>query len=114
MKLLQSAWGFDPWEALLRLELGEDVAFPAAPRRVAGVWVLHPGTGHVGAIRGLDEVRALPHVRRVALKIQPGEAIAERQGTGQDVGALYVDGPDRDTVATALARAHERLQIELS
>ena len=114
MALLRSAWGFDPWEALLRLELGEIVGFPTAPRRVAGVWILHPGNGHVRAIRGLEDVRALPHVRRVALKVRQGESIAERQGTGQDVGALYADGPDRDTVAAALTRAHRRLQIELS
>jgi len=113
MKLLARAWDFDPWEALLRLELGEPVRFPSVPRRTAGAWLLHPGAGTVRAVRGLAQARALPHVRRIALKVKPGDTIPERVAAGQDVGAVYAEGPDRDSVAAALSAARALIEIEL-
>jgi biotin carboxylase len=113
MTLLRRAWGFDPWEAMLRLELGEGYPFPLAPERTAGVFVLHPGSGRVTNIRGLEEARALPHVRRIALKVAQGHSITERMGTGQDIGSIHAEGPDRDAVAAALSAARERLEIGL-
>ncbi len=114
MTLLRRAWNFDPWEALLRLELGERVAFPEQARRTAGAWLLHPGAGHVVALRGAEEARAVPHIRRVALKVEAGDTIPERLGSGQDVGALYAEGPDRDCVANALHAAHSRIDFEMA
>ncbi len=114
MKLLGRAWGFDPWEMLLRHQLGEAPEFPASARRTAGVWILHPGAGTLKAVHGLERARALPHVRRVALKVRPGDTIAERIGSGQDVGAVYAEGPTRDAVADALSTAHATLRFELA
>ena len=113
MPLIQRAWGFDPWEALLRLELGEGFSFPARARRAAGAYVLHPGEGRVRHVRGLEDTRALPHVRRVSLRVAPGDVVRRREGSGQDVGAILVEGPDRDVVAAALTRARETLRIEV-
>jgi len=113
MALIQRAWGFDPWEALLRLELGEGFSFPRRPRRAAGAYVLHPGEGRVRNVRGLEATRALPHVRRVQVRVAPGDLVPRREGSGQDVGAILVEGPDREVVAAALLRARETLRIEL-
>lgn len=112
MTLLQRAWGFDPWEALLRLELGERPEFPRAPRRTAGVYILHPGAGRVRAIRGADEAAAVPGIRKVQLKVHAGDVVAERVGSGQDIGAIHAEGPDRDGVADALMSASRRLCVE--
>lgn len=111
MTLLRRAWGFDPWKALLRLELGEPVHLPETPKRTAGAWVLYPGAGTVTSIAGLEEARATPHVRRIALKVEPGDTIADRVASGVDVGSIQAEGPDRDTVAEALRAAHARLQF---
>lgn len=116
MKLLERAWGFDPWEAVLRLELGEPVTFPHRPRRAAGAWVLHPGTCTLRAVRGLEAAQAVPGVRRVSLKLGdegPPWHIPERLGSGQDLGAIYAEGPDATAVANALTAAHERLIFDL-
>lgn len=114
MPLLRRAWAFDPWEAMLRLECGETFEFPTAPRRSAGVWVLHPGVGRVVSIRGLAEARALPDVRRVTLKVETGSTIGPRYGSGQDVGAIYAEGADRTCVAAALTAAHDRIEFDLA
>ncbi|QDU84661.1 argininosuccinate lyase [Planctomycetes bacterium Pla163] len=113
MKLLARAWGFDPWEALLRIELGECPTLPTEPRRTSGVWIVHPGAGRLRAIHGVDTARAVPGVRRVALKAEPGDLVAPREGSGQDLGAIFADGADRDAVAASLTAAHRALRFEL-
>lgn len=117
MTLLQRAWGFDPWEALLRLELGQPFDFPRRERQAAGAWVLHPGAGTLRAVRGLEEARAVPGVRRIALKVSTANGrrprIPQRRGSGQDVGAIYAEGRDAAAVAAALDGAHERLVFDL-
>lgn len=112
-ELIELAYGFDPWQAWLRLGLGEDVALPERARRAAGVWVLHPGKGVVRAVSGLAEARALPGVEEIRLRVKPGSAVAERVGAGQEVGAVVVTGRDRDEVAERLVAAHGRLRIEI-
>ena len=113
MHLLRIAWGFDPWRAVLELELGREPTFPARPRRTAGVWILHPGAGRVARISGRGAASAVPGVRKVRVRVRPGERIAKREGSGQDVGYIEASGSDRDAVARALARAHAALAIEL-
>ena len=116
MRLIKPAWGFDPWEAMLRLELGEAFTFPDSPRRAAGAWVLHPGAGTLRAVRGLEQAGGVPHVRRVNLKLADGGPpwqIPERVGSGQDLGAIYAQGPDAAAVADALTSARMQLEFEL-
>ena len=108
MQLLQYAWGFDPWDALLGLEL-VDLDVDDADR----VWSLHPGAGTVAQILGLEAARACPGVRRVALKVGVGDPIAERQGSGMDVCAVYAEGSSRDAVAASLSSAVEAIHFEL-
>ena len=116
MKLLERAWGFDPWEALLRLELGEPFQFPDHPRRAAGAWLLHPGACTLRAVHGLAEARAVPGVRRVTLKLGaagPPWHVPARLGSGQDLGAIYAEGSHALAVARALTDARMRLEFEL-
>lgn len=113
MGLIRRAWGFDPWEALLRLELGERFEFPKEPKRVAGVHILHPGVGRITAIEGVDAAAAEPNVRRVKLKVALGDVLTERVGSGQDIGSIQAEAATRDEVAEALTRACGALRVEL-
>ncbi len=112
MPLLARAWGFDPWEALFALELGESYAFPATHGCVAGVWVLHPGAGQLEALRGLDEARKLAGIRSIEVTVAAGEQILPREGSGQDVGRIFADGATRDEVAASLRAARETLNFD--
>lgn len=113
MPMLRRAYGFDPWEALLALELGRPIATPQTQRRCVGAWMLHPGAGRVRRIEGLEAARAVPGVRRVVVRVVPGARIAPRLGSGQDIGYIEAEGPDRDAVAAALLAAHAVLRVEL-
>jgi hypothetical protein len=105
MDLMGRAYGFDPWEKLIRLALGETPAFPARADRYAGVWVLHPGAGTVGKIRGLTKARAVPGVRKVVCTLGPGDVVKERLGSGDSKGRIVVEGATNEECAEALRQA---------
>jgi len=113
MPLMQRAYGFDPYEALLRIVLRRPVHFPAAARHHAGTWVLHPGPGILGHIAGVEAARAVPDVRAVTIRVAEGAHILPRLGSGQDVGYIDADAATRDGVATALQTARAALEFGL-
>lgn len=112
-ELIERAYGFDPWQAWLRLGLGEEIEPLPAARRAAGVWLLHPGGGVVQSVRGAQEARAVPGVERLRLRARPGRRLAERVGAGQEAGHLLVTGRDRDEVAGHLIEAYGKISIEM-
>ncbi len=111
MPLIQRAWGFDPYEALLRIVLGRDVTFPAAPRCASGTWLLHPGEGQVTSIDGVEAARSLPGVRKVELRLAIGDRIAKREGSGQDVGHIDVESPTPQEASDQLTAARGAITI---
>ena len=86
MNALQHAWDFNPWEAFLAMELGEEFEFPTAPISYAAAEVLHPGAGRVTAVHGKSTVLAEQGVREFRIKVKPGDVIDARSGLGQDAG----------------------------
>jgi biotin carboxylase len=113
MRLLRRAYGFDPWDTVLRLELGERPALPERARRAAGVWMLHPGAGRVAHVRGLVAARRMKGVCKLVCRVRAGTRVSVRESTGSDVGWLEVAGQDRDVVARRMQRAHDAIRIEM-
>ncbi len=113
MRLLRRAYGFDPWEALIRLELGEQPQLPARAARAAGVWMLHPGAGNVRSVRGLAAARRIRGVRKLVCRIRAGSVVTRRESTGADVGWIEVTAPNRDRVAERLQAAYDLVRIEM-
>jgi phosphoribosylaminoimidazole carboxylase (NCAIR synthetase) len=101
MNAMQHAYGFNPWAAMLAMELGEEFEFPAGMLACVGAQVLHPGSGQVLAIRGEEQVRAHAATREFRLKVKVGDVIEQRKSVGEDVGRLVYacDTPaERDEV----------------
>lgn len=111
MELLQRAYGFDPWEAHLDVELGRPIAPPSAPKASSGVWFLHPGAGRVVAVDGLDRARAVPGITRVECSLEVGQVVAPREGVGQHTGKIVADTSSRDETASALETARSLIHV---
>jgi hypothetical protein len=88
MNAMSHAYGFNPWEAFVAMELGEDFDFPGSASAYSCVEVLHPGTGRVSAIHGEEKVTGHADVREFRLKVKAGDTIGKREGAGQDIGYL--------------------------
>ncbi len=114
MDLIGRAYDFDAWEALLRLELRQTVQWPARVRRHAGVWLLHPGGGTVSKVRGLRAARATHGIEVVHCRVNPGDTLQRREGSGECVAHLVASGATRQEVVTSLQVARRSLVIELS
>lgn len=111
MDLIEIAWGFDPWDALIRIALGEQPVLPREPRRAAGAWILHPGPGVVSAVHGLAEMRRMPGVVDVQCRVGPGDQVHAREGSGNEVGRILVAAADPGEAIVALREARQRLTI---
>ena len=86
MNALQHAWEFNPWEAFVAMELGEDFVFPQQPSAWAAAEVLHPGPGKVAAVRGKQQVLSHEGVREFRIKVKAGDQVEARSALGQDAG----------------------------
>jgi biotin carboxylase len=113
MRLIELAYGFDPWQAWLRLQLGEQPELPRAATRTAGAWVLHEGAGRVRALPDLDAVRRMPGVELVNVRVSAGSRVGPRLGSGDEIGHLIVVGRNRDEVAERLLAARAALRFEM-
>ncbi len=113
MRLLNLVYGFDPWEATIRIELGERPSLPAEPRQHAGVWIFHPGPGVVEGVEGLAEVERMPAVRRLHVTARRGTVIEARIGSGQAVGSVVCVGKTHPELVDALIRAKESVRFRV-
>ncbi len=113
MDLMARAYEFDPWEAVLRTELGQVVDLPQHAVRTSGVWLLHPGEGLVGRVSGAEAAVRYPGVDRVELRVQPGDVLTTRSGSGESAGAVFASGTTRDEVVRALQIARRSIVIEM-
>ncbi|MEV0926702.1 ATP-grasp domain-containing protein [Streptomyces spongiicola] len=107
------AYGFDLYEAVLRLALGlpvdelirtEPVSWPATHFPTAA-----PGT--ITAITGVEETAAHPSVVRVRLRKRPGDTVLPLTSSSRRMGHVLVDAPSPAEREDALKRVRQTLRI---
>lgn len=115
MELISRAHGFDAWEAVLKIALGEEPDFPVVGvAKYAGAWFLYPDeAGMVTRISGLGDVRKLPHVARLNCRAKPNRFYPERLGTGQSAGEIIVVADSMQECEQSLREAREMIRIEV-
>jgi len=113
MNAMRHAYAFNPWEAMVAMELGEPFDFPDSVAAYCGVEVFHPGAGQVAAIRGDDLVRQHAATREFRLKIQPGDSISRRESAGQDIGHLLYSCDSATARLEAYRYFQEHFSIEV-
>ena len=111
MPLVAHAYGADPWEAVLRVALGEPHGMPAEAGQVAAVRILHPGPGTVAVAEGVEAARAMPGVEVCVLRVGAGDAVGVREGTGQEVGHVLVTGATAAEAEARLAAAVAAIRL---
>lgn len=109
MEAIGLAYGIDAWRAFVCIELDLPFDFPTEARKRAAAMVLHPGAGTIREVQGVDAVRAEPHVRRLKIKVKPGDVIDPRVGVGSDVGYALLAAPNRPALLETIARVNEKL-----
>jgi len=113
MDLIRRAYGFDPWSAMLQIAAGQLPRFPEQAQKFAGVWLLHPGEGRVSALDGLQKARGIPDIVDITCKVQPGQLISTRAGSGDSKGTIIAEATSSEACAKALRQAAGTVQFKL-
>lgn len=116
MNLLAASYGFDPWEALVDIALGERAraALPTAAIASSAALIVHPGEGEVARVRGLAEIAALPGVREVHCTLRPGDRVRTRRGLGEASGRVLITAEDREHLVPVLRQVQGLLDLEMA
>jgi biotin carboxylase len=95
LDLIEAAYEFNPYLALVQVAAGEPLALPRAPRRAASIRFFEPCPGHLRRIDGLERLAAGdPRLLRWQLKVSPGDTIAPLTSSAARVGFVMASGPD--------------------
>ena len=113
MPLIHLAYGFDPWEAVVRLHLGQSVRPPPSATRFAAAHLLVAPEGVVRSIDGLDEARAIPGVTEVHSTLKPGDRVQRRVSVSITVGRVVVCTDAAVSVRAILKEAVGRVHIDV-
>ena len=113
MPLIRHAYGFDPWEAVLRVEMRDHVALPAEACQSAAAWILHPGPGTVREVGDVVGARAMPGVEEAVLRVRVGDPVRERAGTGEEVGHVICTGSTATEAEARVRSARDVLRVEV-
>lgn len=114
MELISLAYGFDAWDAWIRVESGREPEVRSRPRRHAAARVIHPGAGRVVEAAGAEQARLLPGVHEASVRVRPGDIVPARLGAGQEVAHLIVAGRDRDETLARLLAASAAVRIRVA
>lgn len=113
MDLIGRSYGFDPWQTALDLEMGLEASLPHQASTFSGMWLLHPGQGIVRHVSGKRACRQIAGIREVSCRVEVGDVLAPRQGSGESAGYFIAEGSTRSDVVKALDQARKTLLIEL-
>lgn len=114
MDLLEKSYEFDPWEAYLAVQLGQDFPFQQQAAHYSAVVILHPGVGTVKSINGIDQLRQHQAIQAVNLKVDIGDIIEPRHGVGNDIGRVLIVTDNSDEIHDAIAFINKHLKIEIT
>ncbi|MBS0358720.1 MAG: ATP-grasp domain-containing protein [Proteobacteria bacterium] len=113
MNLLELSYGFNPWQAFIKSELGELHSVPHQAQRYSSVLLIHPGEGVVKKIEGFEEIKRQSSVVSAKLRCYVGKKLKERIGVGQDYGEVILKAKSRDEIVNALSIVQDQLKIQL-
>jgi len=89
MELIKCAYGFDPWEVFVKIELGLPVEkLSTEPVQVCGAVLLHPGAGTVKQVSQPSKLN-YPTLSKAIIKVKKGDSIKPREGVGESVGRCF-------------------------
>lgn len=113
MDLIHLAYEFNPWEALIQMELGNSFTFPTQAQKFTAAYVLHPGPGQIRSIAGIEQIKGHPLIKSFKLKRQVGENVTERQGSGNDIGRILFSAPTHKELIDVVEWSRSQLKIEM-
>lgn len=112
MELLEYSYGFNPWEAFLAVELGEEFSFHSKIQNYSASLILHPGEGYLTRVHGKEKVEDLTSLKSFSLK-ERKNFIPARKGVGEEIGHIILSHPDAHQLMSDVDTCERELRFEL-
>ncbi len=112
-QLIEQAYGFDLYEALLSVLAGMPFDFPRKARRAAAVSFFRPAPGRVRRIHGVDELARDPRVFDHFVRLNEGDVVDTFQDSWHRAGYVAVAAPDHEAVELALRDLDDAVRFEV-
>ncbi len=91
--LIRLATGADPLAAWVRAQAGLEFERLPAPSRGAAIRYLTPPAGRVSAVWGEQQMREMPELREVSVRIRPGDLLTTARSSYDRRGHVIATGP---------------------
>jgi biotin carboxylase len=113
LTLIQHAYGFDPYVALVDLLAGSPVRLPGGPARAAAIRFLAGPTGRLARLDGLRAARELPGVLAAAALAEAGRCVPEVTSSWDRLAFAIAGGEDPLEAALRAERALATLRATM-
>ena len=114
MEAISKAYNCNFWEKFVHVELGLPLSDSIELSKYASTIVLHPSAGNVSNIKGLDVAKGLASLVKLKLKVEVGDNISARSGTGEDVGHAILAHTDKKQLEEDVEAFLANFEIVLS
>ena len=112
-QLIEQAYGFDLYEALLTVLAGRTFDFPDGASRAAAVSFFRPASGRVHKIVGIDVLAEDPRVFDHFVRLGVGDVVDTFQDSWHRAGYVAVVAPDHLAVDAALRELDDAVRFEV-
>lgn len=102
MKLMEMAYNFNPWEALIKIELDQEFEFPNSNTSHAACLIYHPG---IGKIKQINEPKSKT-LQKNTFKLKIGDEIKDRVGVSEDIGYSLFLHEDQKLIKEEVRNLH--------
>lgn len=115
MELIKRSYGFDPWMAWVACETGVALKrdYFRLPTLYSSVIVIHPGEGEVKKIEGIEAIRGLPELQRLKIKVDVGDQVLRRLGTGEEIGHVVLTSQNAKQLMESIEFVRANLKVVL-
>ena len=111
MNDLALAYGIDSWKCFVEVELGMRPKIVKQDGSFSASIVIPKKKGVVKSINGVTEIKALSSLKKLKLKVDVGDEVAERLGVGDEMGYALFQSQDQVLLLRDIASFGENLNI---
>lgn len=116
MDLIQKVYGFDPWEAYVKLSCGQSCNNLSGrfPNGHAVVMMFHPGSGKITQITGEDTIKKnVNHIVDFSMRKKVGDTVSAHENTSNEVGHIIFWEEQRNDALETIALIEREMQIKV-
>lgn len=114
MELLKLSYQKDFWQVWLDTFLGNKIDIETIKADFySGLRLFHPPAGTLKSIKGKEFVKSIEELQEFTLSVKKGSIINQREGTGQSVGHIVIQGKESTKIKSLLEEVKEKLVFEM-